>query len=810
MKRKFTALSPLLLSLCLGILSSASLQAQTRTYLIYGKIINSSGTPLAAASIMAEGTSSAVISGNDGSFKLKVLAHTDSAILKISNIGYRTEIIHLAFPVRDSVKITLKAYDQILAPVEVFGTPRTQPDKLDALTGLPLPANQQIQSISIISNRLITEQDVQNLSDATRNVVGVTLFSSFGEVSNSFTIRGMRGAPTLKNGVRINNDSRGHGEMPDMEGVDNIQVLKGSSAISQGLSNTVGSAGGVINVVTKTPHFIDAGNVGLRYGSWDNVRGTYDVEHVVSDNVAFRIDGAIQKGDGYRATTKNDRFYINPSLAWKPDEKTKITFELDYLHDNRTPDRGTVNLGADSVNGLWKIPNNKFLGFSTDHSITDSKSWGVRVERNLNQNFDFKINYYGSTFRQDFTSAVTSALNNNDRSVRYRYINRITEDDKSSVLNLSLVGHDLYTGPIKHTVQVGLDYRSRTWYSQTFNSNNVDTINIYANFTNTLLNQNLTYTENKGRYYNINYNDYGLFGQDMITFNKYVRGIVGARYSFGNSLDNKISTYASGNGVDPIVGLFISPVQQLNFFGSYTTVTDISTADYVDANGKRLGNGVTHQFEAGLKSSYFHDRLRFNLTYFNMNNSNYSYQVTNTTTHAVYYNQSGSLKRTGIETEVTGHILPSVEVIMGYTHLNAKYEGVKSFVDGSTPMGAPKDIANSWINYLVSTGVLKGLSVGAGVYYVGARPIDDYTKATTASIVTGGSEIQKIAPGVRPFNLDAYTTINGQVSYMYRQVTFRVVVDNIGNSTGYVSYYPQGFINPTTPRNLSLSMNYSF
>lgn len=778
---------------------------------IQGKITNSSGAPISKATINLVGQATTTSSGNNGTFRLLSHQPSDSVKLKVSCIGYRTEIFARAAALKDTMLIVLKAYDQILAPVEVFGHPKGQPEKLDQITGLPLPSNQQIQSVSVISERVIKEQDVQNLSDATRNVTGVTLFSSYGGVDNSFTIRGIRGAPTLFNGVRLNNDSRGHGEMPDMEGVDNIQVLKGSSAIAQGLSNTVGSAGGIVNVVTKTPHFVEEGNVGLRYGSWENVRGTYDIEHLISNNLSVRVDGAVQKGNGYRIATRNDRFFINPSLAWKPDDKTKIVVEYSYLHDNRTPDRGTVNLGADSVNGLWKLPNNKFLGFSSDRSLTDNKYWGARFERQLSANIDLKISYYGSAYQQDFVSAVTSAVNNNNRATRYRYENRVTENDKSNAINVSLVGHDLYTGSIKHTFQVGLDFRSRSWFSQTFNSNNIDTINVYSNFTNTLASPSaLTYTENKGRYYNYNYNDYGLFAQDMITFNQYLRGIVGARYSFGNSLNNNTTTYTSGNGTDPIVGLFVSPIKQLNFFASYTTVTDISSADLLDINGKALGNAVTHQFEAGLKSSYLHDRLRFNFTYFNMNNSDYSYQVTNTTTKAVYYNQSGSLKRTGIETELTGHVLPSLEVILGYTHLNARYDGVKSYVDGSSPMGSPKDLANGWVNYLFRNGTLKGLSVGAGIYYVGARPIDDYTKATTASVTTGGAEIQKTAPGVRPFNLDAYTTVNAQLSYMYRNFTIRGVLNNIGNTIGYTSYYPQGFINPTDPRNFSLSLEYAF
>lgn len=750
----------------------------------------------------------------NGNFSISVTNNSEKITINFSKQGFINQTIEWD-PTKSNIHITLTAYDKLMEPVEVFGRPNHQPDKLDALTAMPLKANEQIQSVSVISNRLIREQDNQDISEALRNVAGVIQFSNFGGIGNSYTIRGIRGINTMLNGIQLDNDSRGHGVQPDMETVDNIQVLKGIYSMSQGLSNSLGSVGGIINAVTKTPNFTNAGSVGIRYSSWNNVRGVYDIEKTLSNKLAFRIDGAMQAGNGYRATTKNDRFVINPSFLWKIDDKTSLIGEFHYQHDSRTPDRGTINLAADSVNGLWDMPNSKFLGFSSDHNLTNSKFWGLRLTRNLNKNLDLKINYYGSTFNQDFNSAIaeldSSAFKaTGERNVRYRYLNHVTENDKSTVINVALIGHDIYTGKIKHTFQTGYDYRQRTWFSQAFNSAPIDTINIFENYTNTLANQNVAYTENKGRYYNRVYNDFGMYAQDMISFNKYVRALLGVRYSHTSSVDNKINTYGSGHGINPLFGLFVSPIEQLNFFGSYTSVSDISTAEYVDQNGNKLGNTVTQQYEFGLKSHYFHDRLRFNATYFIMNNNDYAYQLTNTTTGNVYYNQSGSLKRHGIETEIAGHILNNLEVLLGYTHVDAKFEGVKSYVDGSTPMGTAKNTANGWANYLVTKGALRGLTVGLGVYYVGSRPVDDFSKSTSVNITTGGGEIQKITPGVRPFMLDAYTTINAQLSYNYKQYTFRAILNNIGNTKGYIAYYPQAFLNPTDPRNFGLSVYYAF
>lgn len=65
------------------------------------------------------------------------------------------------------------------------------------------------------------------------------------------SIRGYRGVPVLKNGVLLDSDFRTAGMMTDMQGVESIQVIKGSAAVTQGIGDGLGAAGGVINVVTK-------------------------------------------------------------------------------------------------------------------------------------------------------------------------------------------------------------------------------------------------------------------------------------------------------------------------------------------------------------------------------------------------------------------------------------------------------------------------------------------------------------------------------------------------------------------------------
>src|SRR5690554_7936447 len=245
-------------------------------------------------------------------------------------------------PILNQINIQL-AHDNKLDQVEVFGNRNDHPDKIESITRLPLKTYEQIQSISVLSSKLIEDQGALTISEATKNVPGVYTFATYGNKRESMSSRGFRGIPILKNGVRVHSDFRGVGILTDMQGVDNIQVLKGTAAITQGVATDLGSPGGVINLVTKTPRYEFGGNVSLRGGSFNSFRPTFDIYGPLNEkkNLAFRINGSLERADSYRDMIGKESFYFNPSLEWMIDDKSTLTVEMDYLDDTRTPDMGT-------------------------------------------------------------------------------------------------------------------------------------------------------------------------------------------------------------------------------------------------------------------------------------------------------------------------------------------------------------------------------------------------------------------------------------------------------------------------------------
>ncbi|SHG43263.1 iron complex outermembrane recepter protein [Chryseobacterium sp. OV279] len=732
--------------------------------------------------------------------------------------------------VNDSIKKS-KEIDE----VELFGEKKKQPVGLEAITRLPLKTRDQIQSISVISHKAIEELGGLTVTDVAKNVPGVTLFSSYGGGSESMSIRGYRGVPVLKNGVQMDSDFRTAGMITDMQGVESIQVIKGSAAVSQGIGNGLGSAGGVINVVTKRPQFINLTNVGFRYGSWDFYRPTVDFQRVLDSQgkVAVRFNGAYQKNNSFRSHVEGERIYINPSVTYRPDDKTEINVEMDYLHDNRTPDRGTINTATGDVEALYHMPKGKFLGYASDYSKTETFNFATTVVRKLNDKLKVRAAFINSNSNSDSeASSISLPTGETNYNIRQHTIGKSQGEDINKVLQVDFIGEQIKTGFINHTFQVGFDWRETETSTVTYEAykNSIapenlitarptkiggvtygaNPLDIFDVVNGTIPNQiptNVIY-KNLGRSNPILTPSIGAMAQDVMSIGKYVKAHLGLRYSRLNGSAN-----ATVDTWNPSFGLIVSPIQNINVFGSYTTTTSLRASNNTLQAGGLVGASHTKQWEAGIKSDWFNERLRFNVTLFDINTDNLSFQILDKNYQPIKDNQNnilyglaGNLKRKGMEVELIGRILPNLQIMSGWAYLDAQYQDSPAYINGSAPMNAPKHTANGWLNYKFITGALTGLDVGAGIYYVGKRPVDEWTQKT----FTAG-HLNSVEAGKKPFDMPEYTTVDAQVGYTLKNgMGLRVFMNNIFDSVGYSSYFRGGYIDQIQPRNFAVQVNYKF
>lgn len=247
----------------------------------------------------------------------------------------------------------------------------------------------------------------------------------------------------------------------------------------------------------------------------------------------------------------------------------------------------------------------------------------------------------------------------------------------------------------------------------------------------------------------------------------------------------------------------ITPIKNVNLFASYTNSSNPRSATRTDSNGNELGNERWDQWEAGWKTSWINDRLRFNVTFFKINNKDMNLPVYDETwTPTGYYQKGGNDQRQGIEMELSGRVLPNLEIITGYSLIDAKYKEHTSFVYNSSPLNTPKHTFNAWVNYSFVNNSLEGLSLGTGVYFIGERPINDWS--------AGPITHEGIVPGQKPFDLKAYTTVNFQAGYaINKNWDFRVLVNNVFDELGY-NAYRTSYINQIDPVNYAGVLTYRF
>src|SRR5690554_2235568 len=546
-----------------------SLQAQ-ETAEIRGNVVDENNQPIPYTNIYIEVLKKGTTADESGNYVLKNIPY-GTWKLTASDVGHSavTRDITIDRPIISNIDFQLK-FDNALESVEIFGNRNNSPDKIEALTRLPLKPYEQIQSISVLSGKLIEDQGVLTIAEATKNVPGVYSFATYGNKRESMSSRGFRGIPILKNGVRVHSDFRGVGILTDMQGVDNIQILKGTAAITQGVATDIGSPGGVINLVTKPPKYNSGGSASVRVGSYGQVRPTFDFFGPLNKekNVAFRLNGALERKDSYRRLVAQESFYINPSFSWKVNDKTTFIAELDHYYDSRTPDLGTVNLDETDVNAIYDLPHSQFLGFKNDRSITENTTFAIRMDRELNDKLTLKGAFYSSSLNlNDKGASLDDAIEENgitQYNIRKRSYSTSTREDKNSVLQIDLIGDNVYTVSIKHTFQIGFDYRSNSFSTSSQAAGVVDTINVLQNNTHILPSFILGASNlNGGKTHSL-----GFVSQDVVSWTTWLQTFLGARFSSTETISETENTRS--DAFNPMGGIIVSPIENVNLFASYT------------------------------------------------------------------------------------------------------------------------------------------------------------------------------------------------------------------------------------------------
>src|SRR5690554_4261497 len=152
--------------------------------IIFGKITDVDNQPVPGVIISIDEINAQTTSKNNGSYQLTNIENgTYTIFFEFMNGDFSSESITVDG--RD-IQFDFKAPETtMLNTVEVFGDRNKSQRKIEQITRFPVSINDQIQSISIVSEKLIEDQGALSIIDGVKNVAGVTQFASYGGARES-------------------------------------------------------------------------------------------------------------------------------------------------------------------------------------------------------------------------------------------------------------------------------------------------------------------------------------------------------------------------------------------------------------------------------------------------------------------------------------------------------------------------------------------------------------------------------------------------------------------------------------------------
>jgi iron complex outermembrane recepter protein len=569
-------------------------------------------------------------------------------------------------------------------------------------------------SIQVIPQQVLKEQNLLRLNDSLRNVSGVQPDDSFGGQIDRVNIRGFSTDTFLRDGIRQSQFST-----RETENIDRIEVLKGPASVLYGNLEP----GGAINLVSKQPLADPYYAAELSVGSFTFVRPSFDLSGPLNADktVLYRLNGAYEHNNGFRDfQTNTDRVFVAPALTWKISDQTDLTLDFSYLNDSRPFDEGTVAIG----DGVADIPRDRILADANNRRRVEEFQVGYSFEHRFSDRWKLRNRFsYLSSDTSDFRLAHW--IIEDDGTLDRRFVaNQDTYDSFS--LNTDVTG-TFKTGPIEHTLLIGLDLnRETTEGSQRRLPGHPSFFtNIFTQVSDPLPNVSRADLTEFGRNDSREQNRLGFYLQDQIKILENLKILLGGRFDLYDrtSVDRLFNTTTedSVQRFSPRVGLVYQPIEPISLYASFSQSFNPDDLLSVQADGSVVDPSTATQYEAGIKGEFLNQRLSATLAAYRINKTNIATTDPNNPAFSI---PVGEVRSQGIELDIVGEPIPGWNLIASYAYTDAEVTEDNFFTVGNRVANVPLHSASLWSTYELQSGSLKGLGFGLGLFVVGDRPGD--------------------------------------------------------------------------------------
>ncbi|WP_070411042.1 TonB-dependent receptor [Pseudomonas lundensis] len=684
------------------------------------------------------------------------------------------------------------------------------------------------RSVTVIPQQVLQDTAATSLQDALRTVPGVTFGA--GEGGNPQGDRPFIRGFDAQGDMYLDGVRDAGGQTREIFDVESIEVSKGPNSSFGGR----GSAGGSLNMVSKTPKMGDFLNGGFTYGSDQTRRYTVDVNRQFLDTAAFRLNlMSHEQNVAGRDSVNYDRWGVAPSVTFGLGTDNRLNLSYYHLESNDLPDSGIPygysNSSKTAVHGHDKPDDggnsNNFYGLKDrDFRKTRVDISTISFEHDFNDSMTLKNTFRHGNTGQDYilTQPDDSQHNVNQYGTVWRRANSRVSTTETTTNQTDLFGNFQLMG-FKNTYSTGVEFtREETRassYTVSPNKNPDCTPNKVGNSGGECTslsnpNPNDVWTGTEARNY---------YGTNTV-------GVTKAAYIFNTiELDPKwllnaglrydaFSTTANTNAATGRTkaendshffnwqaGLVWKPVDNGSVYISYATsatppggiLGEGAEPNTLVTPGSNITSDLkpeeTVNYELGTKWDVLQDRLSLTAAVFRTEKKN-----TRVLADSFTYENAGKSRVDGIELSASGKITDKWQVFAGYSYLKSELvdPGLKANRNGTINTAAlsdkgnempntPKNSFSLWTTYDVTP----KLTIGGGAFYV------DEVYGDTANTVY----------------VPSYTRYDAMASYkLTKNIDLQLNVQNLTDKTYYDKAYAAHFANQAPGRTALLTTNFHF
>lgn len=561
-------------------------------------------------------------------------------------------------------------------------------------------------SVASYSSELIEAQRARTLMDVLKNDPSVQNTAVGGAMDNV----SIRGFP-----IDWTNTMRRDG-MPvapyydvPLENVERIDVLKGPSGFLYG----VNSPGGTVDYVLERPTQDRFTSVTSEVRSYDGYYGAVDTGGPVGDGrFGYRFNAAGEKVGNFGHSGDLRRTFVSGALDWAVSPRALLQFNFDYQNKR---------LAAQPVIGTQ--PDGSLPPQFDPRTLLGQPWLQYRTNTyNVGGRFDFKL-----TGNWTFTTQIAQSYNNRDAAFPDIYSVASNGDILSGDIFLSpdqsfrvlstntFVSGKFDTGPLGHQLVTGVSTRNYEARQGGFGVMPITVGNLFSPVYS--LAQSTAFP---AKTVEKNFQP-SAFISDLIDIGSHWSVMLGVRHV--GYRDDSYAPSAAGahyrtSVTVPSAGLVFKPLPSLSTYASYAEGFEQGGVAPFNARnaGQNLAPVKSKQYEAGVKAD-IGGKLTVDAAVFRIEKT---LQYVNA---ADYYVQAGTQRHTGIELTANGRLTRDLSIVAGAAYLHTEQQDTGDpATNGKRAANVPTFQASAFLDYRIAA--VHGLGVDAGVYYVGARPLD--------------------------------------------------------------------------------------